>query len=166
MPKHLFLLEIQKAPGTPAVKLFTSSIHMYNTQITEDLPFFIRSLRIVTTDLTTARTVSIDLYDKGNTRLQIYDVTPNLDNNTIELSPYYKVEDGATGATTLATGVIDPRGYGCSPRAEIRFTWSDAISASDTSTWTILYEAYEKIDWLDTAAITTELRHLDLGRID
>lgn len=165
MPKHLFLLELQKAAGTPAVALFVNNIHMYNPAITEKMPVLVRSFVITTTDLTTARTVTISLYTPHGDQLQIYDVTPNLDNNVIELTPYYKIEDGATAGTDGVTGTLD-KGYLLTPYTELRFTWSDAISAADTSTWLITYEAYEKLDWRDTAGITTALRHLDLGRIE
>ena len=165
MPKHLFHLAFQSAVGTPVIKLFTNSTHMYNINISEQMPVLIRSFVITTTDLATARTVTIALYDHLGNRLQIYDVTPNLDNNVIELTPYYKVEDGATAGTDQVTGTID-KGYLITPHTEIRLTWDGAIGAGDTSTWCITYEAYEKISWVDTADVTTEQFHVDLGRIE
>ena len=152
------------AAGTPTVRLSVNDKHYYNLGITERTPALLRSFRIVTTDMTDARTVTLGLYYAG-VRVQIYDVTPNLDNNTIELSTYYKVEDGATASTTVATGSTE-KGYKITGRTELRLDWSGAISAGDTSTWYITYEAYEPLDWVDTAGLTTENRHVDLGQVN
>ena len=163
--KRLFYLDTISTAGTPVIRLHAGKDHYYNPDITEAMPFEIISHTIITGDLAAARTINIDLKLNDGTVIRHYTTTPNLDNNTVQLSPVLKVEDGATASTTGAVGIVKGSGWKGYRDAFIELTLSGAIDATKTMTHRILYEAYEKVTVSDSANLTTTNRHEEIGRI-
>ena len=162
MYKRLFLLDLTASVGTPDIYITPSNEHQYSREIREILPVVIKSIVITTDDLVTARTYTIGHYSNDGDLLQIYDVTPNADNNTLELTPYLKVEDGATANTDATTGVLSD-GWKAVRDTYVRINANDALGAGKNSQLKIVYEAVEKCSWSDAGGVTTANKHQELG---
>ena len=136
--------------------------HEYNRETTEVLPMEILSYIITTTDITVAVTGTLSLYSNSDAQqLFIYDVSPNLDNNTIELKSYSIVEDGATAGTDALTG--SNIGFKTFRDTYMRFVLSGAVDNTDTMTIRVLYVAEEFAKFTAIAGAVEESYHLELG---
>lgn len=136
--------------------------HDYNRETTETFPLEILSYIIITQDIAAARTGTLSLYaNHTDQQLFIYDVTPNLDNNTIELKSYDIVEDGATAGTDALTG--SQFGFKTFRDCYMRFVLSAALDNTKTMTIRILYVAEEMATFTAVAGAIADSYHLELG---
>ena len=148
--------------ATLHLKFETGRIRDFNRDVLEPYPLEFLSYIITTTDITTARTATLSLYAKHDSQqLIIYDVSPNLDNNTIELKSYMIVEDGATAGTDALTG--SNFGFKCTSGTYIDYILSGTVDNTDTQVIRILYTGYEKMKVTALAGTWVENYHEDLG---
>ena len=165
MSTHLFLLNFVLGPdGTVDFCLYPQKGTQFNPDIDKVHPIKVHGYVYVTTDLAAARTITVSLQEKGGQmNLFLYYVTPNLDDNTVRLSPHFRTDDSAAASVTDLLSSIEG-GYIATEKTMLRHVGSGAIGAADTITAYILYEGTEFAGYENrgTAALDVT-RHLELG---
>ena len=167
MYNRLFLLDFTLAVGTIEFTLTPSDKHEYSPSH-EIMPLTVMGYVFITTDLGTARTItiSLSLHDRVD-NLFLYGVTPDLDNNTIRIKPVMATDDSAIALITDMIGTLE-HGFVATQGTALNHVGSGAIGAGDTCRIQIIYEAEEFATFRNfgTATIDDNLtRHLELGVI-
>ena len=166
MTKHLFLLDICLEVGTIDLCLSPDKRTAFNPHIDEVHPMTVIGYVYVTTDLAAARTVTVSLQTQGgDMNLILYDVTPDLDNNTVRVAPFNKTDDSAAASVSDLLGSVH-HGFMATAGTIIRHVGSGAIGAGDSVRMYILYEAKEMCAYDNRGTAVFVLnRHEELGII-
>ena len=165
--KRLFLLNfILGTDGTIDFCIYPQKATQFAPELDEVYPISIIGYVYVTTDLAAARTITVSLQELGGQmNLIMYDVTPDLDNNTVRLAPFTKTDDSAAASVSDLLGSVH-NGFVATEGTMVRHVGSGAIGAADTVTVYLLYEGFEYAAYENrgTAPLTL-IRHLHLGII-
>ena len=150
------------------LRLCPTQKHEWSPQTEEIRPMEVISVRADTSDIAAARTMTVCHHTKDTyTWLELYDVSPNMDNNTIYLNPSREVQDGDVASLSVTVGTNE-RGWRAFQHTYIRFVSSDTIDDADTVRLYIVYYAWEKCSYHLSIPIAmyTENRHYQLGNAE